>query len=243
MRQLGLEMFSYVITKTCWDRPFKSRDSWCAGAASNSWWVTSSCSPRLAGSTQLGALGRCDADLLEDSEVNTLQRKSQLCIPFPGIVQPQSQFSLWCVCERFIYSQDRSTYFLQQNKQIDHQIIKTTHRHINVEIGTVARNSFFGNTCSEFSVLVLCSAVQIFYIYKDIYSWKLFAKREFMLWNVKDYCSKETRQELKVTIVFFFCRGKLMWTFSSEKSSDFGYINSTSSSQITWLFAYCSSSY
>ncbi len=118
-RQLGLTMFSNV-TKTCWDRPFKSRDSWCAGAASNSWWVTSSCSPRLAGSTQLGASGRCDADLFEDSEVNTLQRKSYLCIPFPGIVQPQSQFPHSCVCEWFIYSQDRSTYFLQQNKQIDH---------------------------------------------------------------------------------------------------------------------------
>ncbi len=31
----------------------------------------------------------------------------------------ESQFPHSCVCERFIYSQDRSTYFLQQNRQID----------------------------------------------------------------------------------------------------------------------------
>ncbi len=30
---------------------------------------------------------------------------------------PISKFT--CVCERFIHSQDRSTYFLQQNRQID----------------------------------------------------------------------------------------------------------------------------
>ena len=43
----------------------------------------------------------------------TLQRKSHLCIPFLGTARPQSQFPHSCVCERFIYSQDRSTYFLQ----------------------------------------------------------------------------------------------------------------------------------
>jgi hypothetical protein len=31
----------------------------------------------------------------------------------------QSQFPHSCICERFIYSQDRSTYFLQKNCQID----------------------------------------------------------------------------------------------------------------------------
>ncbi len=46
-----------------------------------------------------------------------LQRKSHLCIPFLGIGRLPSQHS--CVCERFINSQDRSTYFLQQNRQID----------------------------------------------------------------------------------------------------------------------------
>jgi hypothetical protein len=41
----------------------------------------------------------------------TLQGKYHLCIPFLGIARPQSQFPHSCVCERFIYSQDQSTYF------------------------------------------------------------------------------------------------------------------------------------
>ncbi len=40
-----------------------------------------------------------------------------MCIPFLGIARPQFPHS--CVCERFIYSQDRSTYFLHQNRKID----------------------------------------------------------------------------------------------------------------------------
>jgi hypothetical protein len=42
---------------------------------------------------------------------NTLQGESHLCIPFLGIARPQSQFPHSCVGERFIYSQDWSTYF------------------------------------------------------------------------------------------------------------------------------------
>ncbi len=51
--------------------------------------------------------------------VSTLQRKSHLCIPFLRIARPPPQFPHSCVCvgERFIWSQDRSTYFLQQNRQ------------------------------------------------------------------------------------------------------------------------------
>ncbi len=49
----------------------------------------------------------------------TLQGKSHLCIPFLGIARPQPQFPHSFVCERFIlYSQDRSTYFLKQNRPI-----------------------------------------------------------------------------------------------------------------------------
>jgi hypothetical protein len=44
------------------------------------------------------------------SSLSTLQRKSHLCIPFLGIARPQSQFPHSCVYERFIYSQNRSTY-------------------------------------------------------------------------------------------------------------------------------------
>ncbi len=48
----------------------------------------------------------------EKTKMCTLQGKSRLCNPFLGIAQPQSQFPhWWCVCEQFIYSQDRSTYF------------------------------------------------------------------------------------------------------------------------------------
>ncbi len=41
----------------------------------------------------------------------TLQGKSHFSIPFLGIAWPQSQFPHSRVCERFIYSQDRSVYF------------------------------------------------------------------------------------------------------------------------------------
>ncbi len=46
-----------------------------------------------------------------------LQRQFRLYIPFLGIARPQPQFPHSCVCERFIYSQNRSTYFLQQKRQ------------------------------------------------------------------------------------------------------------------------------
>jgi hypothetical protein len=47
------------------------------------------------------------------------QRKYHFCIPFLGIARPQSQFTHSYVCERSIYSQDPSTFFLQYNNQID----------------------------------------------------------------------------------------------------------------------------
>ncbi len=50
--------------------------------------------------------------------LTTLQRQFRLYIPFLGIVRPQPQFLHSCVCERFIYSQDRSTYVLQQKRQL-----------------------------------------------------------------------------------------------------------------------------
>ncbi len=88
-----------------------------------------------------------------------LQRKSHLCIPFLGIARPQSQFPHSCVCERFIYSQDRPTYILPAaERQINRGNIKIAHRHMNVEVGTVAAQFLSGNTCLEFSVLCLFRA-------------------------------------------------------------------------------------
>jgi hypothetical protein len=37
--------------------------------------------------------------------------KIPICIPRKGIARPPSQIPHSCVCERSIYSQDRSTYF------------------------------------------------------------------------------------------------------------------------------------
>jgi hypothetical protein len=48
-----------------------------------------------------------------------LQRQFRLYIPFLRTARPQLQFLHSCVCERFICSQDGSTYFLQQNRQTD----------------------------------------------------------------------------------------------------------------------------
>jgi hypothetical protein len=79
-----------------------------------------------------------------------LQRKSHLCIPFLGIARPQSQFSLMCLCERFIYFQDHSTYFLQQNKQIIVGIYKSLTDTWMWKLVLRPRNSFSGNICSNF---------------------------------------------------------------------------------------------
>jgi hypothetical protein len=56
--------------------------------------------------------------LLQVFHYYTLQRQFRLYIPFLGIARPQPQFLHSCVCEQFIYSQDRSTYFLQQKRQL-----------------------------------------------------------------------------------------------------------------------------
>jgi hypothetical protein len=57
------------------------------------------------------------------------------------------QFPHSCVCERFMYSQNRSTYFLQQNRQI-------------VEIETVATQfPFLRIFFFKFSALILCSVL------------------------------------------------------------------------------------
>ncbi len=78
------------------------------------------CAAQLIQGVKIAKLGRGIAKLgFKDHRVRApaLQRKSHLCIPFLGIARPQPQFPHSCVCERFIQSQERSTYFLQQYRQ------------------------------------------------------------------------------------------------------------------------------
>ncbi len=93
----------------------------------------------------------------------TLQRQFRLYIPFLGIARPQPQFLHSCVCERFIYSQDRSTYFLQQKRQLHHGNTLFANRHMNVEIGLRPRYSFSGNICFKFLAFSLCSVFLIWW--------------------------------------------------------------------------------
>jgi hypothetical protein len=52
----------------------------------------------------------------------TLQGKFRLCIPRKGIARPQSQFPHSCICERFIYSHERSTFFVVLHEAISNDI-------------------------------------------------------------------------------------------------------------------------
>ncbi len=45
-----------------------------------------------------------------------LYRKSDLCIPRKETARPPSQFFNLCICEQFLYSQDRSTYLAAERK-------------------------------------------------------------------------------------------------------------------------------
>ncbi len=59
-------------------------------------------------------------------------------IPRKGIAGPQFQLPHSFVCERFIYSHDRSAYSAAGNMWADPGNIKIAHRHMKVEIGTGA---------------------------------------------------------------------------------------------------------
>ncbi len=51
-------------------------------------------------------------ELMNEAAKDALYPKSNLCIPGKGIARPQSQFLHLCVCERFMNSQDWSTYLI-----------------------------------------------------------------------------------------------------------------------------------
>ncbi len=50
-------------------------------------------------------------EIVQDFPLIHCNEKSLLCFPFLRIARPQSQFPYSCVCERFIYFQEQSTYF------------------------------------------------------------------------------------------------------------------------------------
>ncbi len=72
---------------------------------------------------------------------STLQRKSHLCIPFLGELRRASVPISTFTCLWAIYISPGSV--LQQNRQIDRGNIQIAHRHVNVEIGTVAAQFLF----------------------------------------------------------------------------------------------------
>ncbi len=93
----------------------------------------------------------------------TLQRRFKLCVPRNQTGRPCSQFPYSYICERFIYSQDRSPILLQPNRQTDRGniLIKYINRYINVKIGTeAAKFPFWEFFFLQFSVHYLCSAVR-----------------------------------------------------------------------------------
>ncbi len=94
---------------------------------------------------------------------HTLQQKTHLWIPRKGTVRPQSQFPHSCVCERFIYFQDRSTLHIFPCSRIGRPIVEI-HKSLTVtwiwKLWLRPRNSFPGSICFEFSVLCLLQCQQ-----------------------------------------------------------------------------------
>ncbi len=91
---------------------------------------------------------------------DTLKRKSHLCIPFLGIAWPQSQFLHSCVCWRFIHSQDHSTYCISCSRLGKSMvgIYESLTDTLMWKLGLWSRNSFSGNICFQFLLLVICNA-------------------------------------------------------------------------------------
>ncbi len=68
-----------------------------------------------------------------------------VCIPRNETARPRSQFLHSCVCERFVYSQDRSAYLAaaKKNKQTDPG--KVAHRYMTWKLGDITLWFCFGN--------------------------------------------------------------------------------------------------
>jgi hypothetical protein len=73
-----------------------------------------------------------------EKTVDTLQRRSDLCIPRNETAQLRSYFPYSCIFERFIYFHDRPNYFAA-----DQGNIEIAHRYINVGIWNEAAQFHF----------------------------------------------------------------------------------------------------
>ncbi len=128
---------------------------WSNGSPGLVWW-------RVAGHQRRSSHTLCrgsarsrneNTEVEQKSEIypqdDTVQRKSSLSIPFLGLARPQSRFPSSCVWKRFIYCQDRSTYFLQQNRQIDrgNTVYKLLTDTWMWKLGLWPHNSLSGNIC------------------------------------------------------------------------------------------------
>jgi hypothetical protein len=65
----------------------------------------------------------------------TQYRKSETNIPRKGIARPQSQFPNSCVCERFLYSHDRSAFLLQESMRTDPAVKHIRPKAVDAAIG------------------------------------------------------------------------------------------------------------
>ncbi len=92
------------------------------------------------------------------SSLCTLQR-TYLCIPFLGIVRPQSQFPHSCVCERFKIPSIGPHFSCSRIGRPIMGIYKSLTDTWMWKLGLRPHNSFSGKICFECSALCLCSAV------------------------------------------------------------------------------------
>jgi hypothetical protein len=91
--------------------------------------------------------------------VVALQRRSDLCTSRKGTARSQFQFPHSCICERFVYSDDRSTYFpASRIGRLIMGIYKSLTDTWMWKLGLRPRSFISGNICFEFSVFCLCSA-------------------------------------------------------------------------------------